>query len=462
MLLAIALLLSQIIMLSIFIFDRQDLLYRTQWRLLSQRISSIVQLFDSLETNQHKTILKALNSPAMRVRFITENKVSPKSIAPVNDRSANKLYSALQDQLGNSIAIRVINKTKPKKSPLASDKQTRKKSKRKMYRENIPPKYHNKNLRRRKPRHKFIIQLQIANGRWLEFKSAIPDHKSQLWPIKLLLSTIVMLFVMLLVSVFLIRWLVKPLRELGIAADTFGRNIQINPIAESGPTEIRLTARAFNTMQERLQRYIADRSRILSAISHDLKTPITRMRLRTELLNDNNIKNKYIHDLEEMEAMVSETLEFMRGEQVSEAMVQIDLNALLEALQADREELGQSLTIIRSIHKPISGRLIALKRCINNLLDNANRFAEKTSIESIEKEDTIIIKVIDNGPGIPEQLLEQVFNPFEQLDKSRTKNGNGFGLGLGIARNIARGHGGDLALSNCKTGGLIAEITLPK
>jgi len=264
------------------------------------------------------------------------------------------------------------------------------------------------------------------------------------------------------VSLIAVRWVTRPLHVLANAAEDLGRDIRRPPLKEDGPSEVRQAARAFNRMQAGLQRYLDDRVRLLAAISHDLKTPITRMRLRTELLDDEDTRARFEKDLGEMESMVGEALEFMRGEGGAEAARPIDVNALLESLQADEQELGHAVRIEGRAAAPFVGRAQQLKRCLANLIANAIRYGGQSTIRVEDSAASLTLRVLDDGPGIPEDELERVFEPFYRLEESRSRGTGGTGLGLGIARNIARAHGGDLVLRNRPAGGLEAVLTLPR
>jgi signal transduction histidine kinase len=214
-------------------------------------------------------------------------------------------------------------------------------------------------------------------------------------------------------------------------------------------------------MQASLVRLIDERTRLLTAMSHDLKTPITRMRLRTELLENDNLREKFEKDLAEMETMVTQTLEFMRGVTHREPEQPVDVMALLESLQGDNEAMGRTVTINGRVTRPFSAVPQLLKRCISNLIDNATVYGQRAEIRVDQGPSELTIRVRDHGPGIPDAELEKVFEPFFRLEGSRSRETGGTGLGLSIARNIARAHGGDVQLRNHENGGLEAILTLP-
>jgi signal transduction histidine kinase len=263
------------------------------------------------------------------------------------------------------------------------------------------------------------------------------------------------------VSLVVMRWVTSALR-LATAAEKLGEDINRAPLAETGPTEVRRAAKAFNTMQSRLARFINDRTRILAAISHDLKTPLTRLRLRTEEIEDSELAAKFTQDVDEMESMVTQTLDFMRDATTTEPAQPLNVMALLESLQHDYNDAGQGFEIRGGVTRPVSGRPRALRRCLSNLLDNAIRYGRQPSIEVEERARELAIRVLDEGPGMPEAELERAFEPFVRGESSRSRETGGTGLGLGIARNIARAHGGELVLRNRAGGVLEAILSLPR
>jgi len=307
----------------------------------------------------------------------------------------------------------------------------------------------------------FRIQVELADGSWVRFERGLPEELFD-WPGKLLVAIAVLLLSVILISLFGVHSIVRPLRELRQAAEGLGKDIHQPPLDLTGPGEVRETARAFNTMQQRLKSYLDDRAGILAAVSHDLKTPLTRIRLRAEMMDDDELRTKTMKDLDDMEAMVVATLDFMRGAETAEASLRLDLMALLESIQQDALDAGKPVSIEGHVDTPYTGKPLALKRCLVNLVENAVRYGGRGEIGIDETPQEVIIEIRDRGPGIPEPMLEKVFDPFVRLEGSRAQHTGGSGLGLGIARNIARAHGGDLTLHNREGGGLCARLRLPK
>ena len=272
------------------------------------------------------------------------------------------------------------------------------------------------------------------------------------------------LLVLLLVIVLYIaaRNITRPLSELARAADSLGRDTRAVPqIAERGARELRDAARAFNTMQDRLHRYLDSRTRVLAAMSHDLKTPLTRLRLQVEALDNEPMQARIGRELDEMESMVREALALFRGLDDGEPASALDVDALVAQIRDEFRDMGATVTLTGHALRPFVGKPQALKRCLTNLIANAVKFGTRADIQ-IEDGADLLIRVRDRGPGIPEEELERVFEPFYRLESSRNRDSGGTGLGLSIARDIAQAHGGSLLLANLPGGGLEATLRLPR
>jgi signal transduction histidine kinase len=257
------------------------------------------------------------------------------------------------------------------------------------------------------------------------------------------------------------RSITRPLSDLARAADSVGRDLRQPKLAERGAREIRNAARAFNTMQDRMQRYLDSRSRVLAAMSHDLKTPLTRLRLQVELLEDSAAQVKLGKQLDEMESMVHGALALFRGLDDNEAFTAIDVNEMLATLQSEFAEMSAQVTLEGHANRSILGKPQALRRCLTNLLANAIKFGTQATV-LVEDGTSLVIRIRDEGPGIPDEELERVFEPFYRLESSRNRDTGGSGLGLSIARDVIQAHGGSLILQNLPVRGLEAIVTLPR
>jgi signal transduction histidine kinase len=309
--------------------------------------------------------------------------------------------------------------------------------------------------------HAYALGLAVPldGGGWLNAayaKPLSPDWSSQAY-----VSLAVMAVAISLIALLTARRIARPLRHLACAVERLGRGEEVAPLSESGPKDIRQTAEAFNRMQSRLRRFIEDRTRMLAALGHDLRTPITALRLRAEFVGDASVREKLLVTLDEMQAMAETALAFAREESAGEPTRTIDLTALLESLCDDLADLGCDVAFADGERMPYRCRPEALRRAARNLIQNAVRYGERARVTLRRTSEAIEIAVDDDGPGIPEAEFERVFQPFVRLEGSRNRATGGVGLGLSIVRTIARDHGGDIILANRPAGGLRATVVLP-
>jgi signal transduction histidine kinase len=277
--------------------------------------------------------------------------------------------------------------------------------------------------------------------------------------------------VMTILGAIMIFWAVRqlliPVKTLAAAAERLGRDVANAPaLPETGPSEIVTAAVAFNTMASRIRRFVEDRTFLLTAIGHDLRTPITRLKLRAEYMEDDEQRLKMLADLDEMESMVAATLAFGRDITATEPVTRIDLASLLRTILDEAgdgaPDLAEALSYTGPDHLPINARPLSLKRALTNLVGNALKYGDAARVTLSQKPpQTVQIDIDDNGPGINACDIETVFEPFRRLETSRNRETGGSGLGLSIARNIIRAHGGDILLQTRPGGGLRATVTLP-
>lgn len=441
--------------------ERDQLLLRASGIQSAERIGDTVRLLDSLSGEERKRIVSLLSVPP---QFVTlgRSPVDMDDTAGQNPQ-VRQFQHMLQNTLDPKRQIRVVLNT----APVNEEPRTPGYGRRRAMmegREFTPGMYHFS------PGHRgamgatgtfFLVQVQLQDGQWVTFDTYVPKTSASLS--QRLLATLLLLFIAVaLLSFIAVRWITRPLHTLANAADALGQDINHPSLPETGPTEVRQAAYAFNRMQARLKRFIQDRSHIFAAMSHDLKTPITRLRLRAEMLDDASQRERFEKDLKEMEAMVSQTLEFMRGLDGAQPRQAIDIMALLESLQADYEEVGQKVTINGHTHTPYMGVAPLLKRCLANLLDNAIFYGQEARIVVEDSPTCLTLNIQDEGQGIPEAEHEKAFEPFYRLEGSRNRETGGTGLGLTIARNIAHSHGGEVTLHNLPQGGLEVWLKLPR
>lgn len=302
-------------------------------------------------------------------------------------------------------------------------------------------------------------QLELSDGMPLTI-----DMRPAGLPISGWLPVVLLLQLILLAGVTWlgVRLATRPLVQLANAADTLGPDLRASTLPEDGPLEVARAAKAFNAMQGRINHYMAERMQILAAISHDLQTPITRMRMRADMLDDSEQREKLNHDLKEMEVLVKEGVAYARTlHGTSEPPCALDPDALLESLVFDYTDAGQKLELHGKVGHSITTRPNALRRVLINLIDNALKFSTQVELRAGEGADgRITIQVLDNGPGIPEAELEAVFQPFYRVEASRNRDTGGTGLGLAIARQLAQAMNASLSLHNRAAGGLEARLVL--
>lgn len=303
------------------------------------------------------------------------------------------------------------------------------------------------------------VSVPLKDGAWLNGIYAKP-LLSPGPPPSYYASLVVTALLLSLVAVIAARRVGRPLQRLTDAAEKFGRGEMASTVPEEGPDDLRRVSSAFNLMQSRMRRFVEDRTRMVAAISHDLRTPITSMRLRAEFIEDEEMRGKFISTLDEMKAMTEATLAFAAEEAATEDTRPVEMNALLGSLCADLQELGWNVVFQETDRIVSRCRPEALRRAFRNVIENAIRYGNEARVSMKRTDDTIDIVVEDDGPGVSPGDREKIFEPFLRLESSRNRNTGGAGLGLSIARSILRNHGGDIDLPECQRG-LRVRLRLP-
>ena len=430
--------------------ERDRLLYRAGGMRLAQQVADIVRLLDTLPADERRRVAAVFNSPPLSVS-LDRAPIAAAGDAESGDFRHAMFAAALRYALGENARIVLA---RPPGAEVLSSQPFMPMMQRHMGGSGPGRGFGPGGV-------SFTVQVALRDRSWVTFDSSVSPQESGL-PLRVALTLLVLLGTVVVLSLVAVRWLTAPISVLANAAQELGENINRAPLPETGPAEVERAARAFNTMQRRLQRFIADRTRILTAMSHDLKTPITRLRLRAETLEDDALRGKFVRDLEDMEAMVTQTLEFMRDSSAAEPVLRVDLMALLESLCEDYADAGRTVSLEGRIAAPYAARPLALRRCLGNLLDNALRYGERVLVRAEDGAREVVIRVLDEGPGMTEAELAKAFEPFYRGEASRNRETGGTGLGLGIARNVAHAHGGDLTLKNRPGGGLEAILRLPR
>lgn len=303
------------------------------------------------------------------------------------------------------------------------------------------------------------ISLRLDDAVWLNFVGAIPKPAPSglIWAGAYILTIAAGVGA---ISIWLVWRVVGPLRSFAGAAERLGTNLRAEPLAEDGPAEVALASKAFNAMQRRLRRLVENRTEILAAISHDLRTPITLLRLRAELMENAENQAKTLQTLDEMEMMVASVLDFTKATFHDEPERQVDLAALVGSVCDDRADAGADIRFMAPAKIPHICRRMELKRALANLIDNAIKYGGAARVAIEQRPGANVVVIDDDGPGIPEEQMEKILMPFYRLDSARGQGG-GVGLGLSIAQTIINGHGGTIELENRREGGLTARVTLP-
>jgi signal transduction histidine kinase len=310
------------------------------------------------------------------------------------------------------------------------------------------------------PPTELYVQIALSNGQWLVITMRDFIFVESVWWRTPFMLTAVFTIIGLL-SFWTARRLAKPISAFADAAERLGVDPDAPPLAERGPHELRTAIRAFNRMQQRLRRFVNDRTQMVAAMSHDLRTPLTRLRLRAEFIEDQEQQRRMLADLDSMESMIDSTLAFVRDDAQREPRMLVDLGALVESVCENASDAGGSIDFSPERGVDVTVRPNAISRAVANLIDNAVKYGGGARTALVREPGRIVVVVDDNGPGIPDNERENVFTPFYRLERSRNRDTGGVGLGLAVARTVAREHGGDITLDNIDGGGLRARLELP-
>jgi len=309
--------------------------------------------------------------------------------------------------------------------------------------------------------HMLLVSLPLEDGSWVNFATPTVGTTYHL-PYHILLTTLVVGCGIALVAMVLLHRVTQPLRVLATAAERFDLDTLQNPVAENGPLEVRRAAHSFNAMSSRIRTLVAERTQALAAVSHDLRTPITRLRLRTEMMDDPELRAVIDQDLGDMTAMIDATLDYLSaGANPKGDFRKVDIVSIIATIVNAEADLGRDIELTGKAHALILGDTVSLKRAISNLVDNALKFGSIARITVAEADKHVRVIIADDGSGIPETDLDRVMEPFVRLESSRNRTTGGVGLGLAISNSIIRRHNGTLTLANRLEGGLQAEVRFP-
>ncbi len=302
--------------------------------------------------------------------------------------------------------------------------------------------------------------MPLPGGQWLSFVTGLPVT-GPAWSRQFIVSMAIMAIIILGVSIWAVRRVTAPLASLAVAAERLGRDVTAPPLPETGTIETQRASRAFNDMQVRLRNLIENRTRLLAAISHNLRSPLTHLRLRAENVADPQERDKMLATIDEMDEMIGATLKFARDEAAAEPSQKTDVVSLVQSIVDDMSDAGLSVTMAPAEPVVCECRPVTLKRALTNLIDNAVKYGKRAHVAVQKADGGVEITIDDEGPGIPEAELVRVFEPFYRVEESRSRETGGVGLGLAIALSVVEAHGGQIKLSSRPQGGLRARVTLP-
>jgi signal transduction histidine kinase len=442
-LLLLALLISQALAFLIFARERRDVAEDLAHQHVYRRTVAVIRLINETSPSIHRRIIRNSNTPQIRFWITGRPPTIPNVRVISNTGPSRWIKSRLAGQVGD-VFVQIIPRRMNAQLEITERRQGRTEGER-----SRPP---------WSPR--IIVSAALPDGRWLNSAAGSPaPYRVIAWP--RLLTLALMAAAIALAAILAVRHITQPLNQLASAADRFGRGDHATLLPETGPAEIIKTTRAFNQMQDRLMRFVQDRTRMLAAVSHDLRTPITTLRLRAEFIEDEETQQKVIATLDEMQRMTDATLAFAQDDSAQEQTKSVDLAALVGSICEDMTDLGNDVAWADHDRFLFDCRPTALRRVVRNLIENAVKYGERARVAMTVSGEAIVIAIDDDGPGIPDDAHETVFSPFYRLEESRNKDTGGIGLGLAIARSIARNHGGDITLKNRQGGGLTATIQLP-
>ncbi len=419
-----------------------------------QLISHTTQLARKLSQAQpafYGSMVEAASSPRARYSISLQSSLDDLDHSDMRNRKARRIEQLLGPDFKNSVRVRISphhGHTRLSErcvtDPLTAERSCRP----------MPQK--------RAPRETNFIamSIQLPNQSWLNLAAEAPAIEP-LAARQTIVFLIIASTLVLLVIIFMVRRITHPLRALSTASNRLGRGEDVEPLTEEGPDDVKRAISAFNRMNQRLKRFVEDRTTMIAAITHDLRTPITTLRLRVELLPDSNEKEKLLATINEMQHMAEATLTFARENTDKEPSRKVNMNALLDSTCEDLMEIGLDVSYtegadIISICRPLN-----LRRGLRNLIENAVKYGQRARVSMTRDRQNITITIDDDGPGISKKDQERVFEPFVRLEHSRNKETGGIGLGMAIARNIIHAHGGEITLANRKEGGLCITVILP-
>ena len=446
----LGLVVSHFLGLAIYSFDRKEVVMTTEAVDVAERIVGVVILLNRLPQEWREDVVRGSDSRSFRVALAAD--ATAVGVGQNNDLTvavARFLQAQLTDVPADGLLVGFAQALTNPPQGLPDDTTDSSRS------TTAPLPGSGKTY------DYLYVSTRLEDGQWLNFAGAIP-RPADIWPgiAGAYIFSVALVFGIL--TMWLVARVTAPLSAFALAADRLGKNISAEPLPETGPTEVVQASRAFNEMQERLKRLVENRTQMLAAISHDLRTPVTLLRLRAELMADGVERTKVLDTLDEMEAMIASSLEFAKVTFHDERQRHVDLSALVASICDDMADAGARIEFDPPDQILVACRRTALKRALMNVIDNAVKYGNVARVRIENRSEAVEIVIDDDGPGIPQQELDQIFMPFYRVERARTPGKGGVGLGLSIAQAIIHAHGGTIQPQNRPDGGLRVRVSLPR
>ncbi|WP_254448066.1 ATP-binding protein [Ruegeria arenilitoris] len=437
---------AQLVSLWLFVDERSMAVHMALGLETAGRAANIARLIEEAPPEMHDAILRAASSPLVRFS-LTDTPAVDHTGHSAGGTVENTIRRILPGYENRPIRVE-LHEFSPDMLPVEGVPSTMAEMHMAMMRDHVSA---------------IEMQLSIAltTDQWLNVDTRFHNPPLQ-WPLQSFVSFGFTATLILGAAIwFLLTRLTGPLRRLSLAADQFGRGEDVQELTVSGPTEVRDLTQAFNHMRDRLTRYVADRTRLLGALGHDLRSPLTGLRVRAELVEEEETRDHLIETIEEMQDMVDSTLSFAKGVATREPSSTVPIGEFVTKTTEDIVQAGNVVEVSVADNPAVTLRPMLMKRALRNIIENACRYGARADVSVKQEGNEAKILIQDQGPGIPEHMLDAVFDPFVRLETSRSRETGGTGLGLSIARTIIQSHGGTIELLNRETGGLCAKVVLP-
>lgn len=440
---------SQLFTLFFFLSESDYIAEQIETKQLIRRAAQAVNVLATVPDKHHKAMLKAMS--VHRVKFYLSQSAETDNTAFFNEKSFLAEQLLLRQMLNKKYSKVYVHQDLASSSRIATLLEY-------LYQKlTEPTKAGNKNSKRLKL---FSTAIELKNKQWL-MMSVYSRDPFPLWAKTTLISLLIMSLVLIVIVVLSVKRIIRPLNELADNAKKLGLGESIEPIQEQGPEDVQHAVKAFNQMLLRLNKMVTHRARSLAAMSHDLRTPLTSMRLHAEFISDEVTQDKIIEKLDEMEHITKATISFAKQDSWLEKSRKVDICALIESLCLDLSDIGLNVTCDITDKINYSCRPVALKRAFSNLIENGVKYGKSVDVSIFKNDKSINIIIADQGQGIPEAEQQRMFEAFERLDDSRNQNSGGMGLGMTIALTAIQDHGGEIKLKNRVEKGLDVIVQLP-